>query len=167
MSLNVRGWIYQLMKWRPLRTVWCLRPLPDWSLLPALVRVLAASGWAGSEVCPEVTDFHLGSHTNTFQRLGLLHGISSHYQMKSEGQGPSVSQSLPIQSGFFSLLWRSPYINRTGSGQTHGHFPLATYKYLSCKVCSFVYSPNSYYWESIGLESPWDVRLAGPQFPHL
>ena len=79
----------------------------------------------------------------------------------------SLKRSLPIESGFFSLFWRSAYINRTGSGETQGHFPLATYKYLNCKICSFVYSPNNYNWESIGLESPWDVQLAGPQFPHL
>ena len=77
----------------------------------------------------------------------------------------SLKRSLPIESGFFSLFWRSAYINRTGSGETQGHFPLATYKYLNCKICSFVYSPNNYNWESIGLESPWDVQLAGPQFP--
>lgn len=51
--------------------------------------------------------------------------------------------------------------------QIHGHFPLATHKFLNRKSCSFIFSPNSYDQGRTELEIFCRYNeLSTPQFSH-
>ena len=69
-SVRLTGWCGAVTDCVSLPTRVCLGPKGTLGTLPGQAgrpRGFGRAGWAGSEVCPEVADFHLGSHTNTFQ----------------------------------------------------------------------------------------------------
>lgn len=120
----------------------------------------------------EVVVFHLGSPTKeyhgTYAPPWNLFSLPEQSQ-RNRGHVP-LKLSLSIQSGFFGLFGGQPRSKARGSCQIYGHFSLALYKFSNCRIWSFIYSLNSYYWESIGLENCWMCKchkLSEPQFPHL
>ena len=117
----------------------------------------------------EVADFHVGSHTNTYQTTHASPwNLFSLPEQSQRGRGHlSLKLSLSIQSGFFGLFWRLTYINRTGQLPNTWSLPFGYPQIFELQDLFIYLLVLSYYWENIGLEYLLDVQLPQPEFPHL
>lgn len=149
--------------WRHL-VLW---PLPDRSLLPALVteswKPQGGSAQRWPRVLSAIAAFQLGSHTNTQQGTcgshWNLYSLAKHDQSQKDMDHLSLKLVQPYKVDSLAHFGSQRTLTEWDSCQMHGHFPLATHNFLNCKSCLFIYSFNSYYWESIELENLFHAQV--------